>query len=186
MCPQVKGQKKVQKSQQGKAKVDKQEVEIRRRMTVAALAQAMNKDFGKRRSVRPETENLKEQTNVSVKPSLSTKASFTSLDMASFPMFVALNQCVNQLCVLRSIRSRVGSSPQHAGGSGLFGTRLCSGGAVDQRGRDPIRDEVQMGPTERDQREREQRRPQEVRFHLKVPLLHWSALKQHRVAFGAL
>ncbi|XP_075996718.1 translation initiation factor IF-2, mitochondrial [Genypterus blacodes] len=42
---QVKGQKKVQKIQQGKAKADKQEVEIRRRMTVGALAQAMNKDF---------------------------------------------------------------------------------------------------------------------------------------------
>lgn len=29
-----------------KAKLDKQEVEIRQGMTVAALAQAMNKDFG--------------------------------------------------------------------------------------------------------------------------------------------
>lgn len=43
---QVKGQK-VQKSQKTKAKVDKQEVEIRQRMTAAVLAQAMNKDFGK-------------------------------------------------------------------------------------------------------------------------------------------
>ncbi|KAE8299908.1 Translation initiation factor IF-2, mitochondrial [Larimichthys crocea] len=38
---QVKGQK----SQKVKAKVDKQEVEIRQRMTVASLAEAMNKDF---------------------------------------------------------------------------------------------------------------------------------------------
>ncbi len=42
---QVKGQKRDQKV---KAKVDKQEVEIRQRMTVAALAEAMNKDFGKK------------------------------------------------------------------------------------------------------------------------------------------
>ncbi|KAF7646977.1 hypothetical protein LDENG_00179420 [Lucifuga dentata] len=42
---QVKSQKKVQKTKQVKPKVDKQEVEIRQRMTVAALAQAMNKDF---------------------------------------------------------------------------------------------------------------------------------------------
>ncbi|KAM4604086.1 translation initiation factor IF-2, mitochondrial [Polymixia lowei] len=43
---QVKGHKKVQKkSQNVKAKVDKQEVEICQRMTVSALAQAMNKDF---------------------------------------------------------------------------------------------------------------------------------------------
>lgn len=41
---QVKGQKKDQKSKV-KAKVDKQEVEIRQRMTVEALAHAMNKDF---------------------------------------------------------------------------------------------------------------------------------------------
>ncbi|XP_044045724.1 translation initiation factor IF-2, mitochondrial isoform X1 [Siniperca chuatsi] len=39
---QVKGQKKEPKV---KAKVDKQEVEIKQRMTVAALAEAMNKDF---------------------------------------------------------------------------------------------------------------------------------------------
>lgn len=32
--------------QKVKAKVDKQEVEIRHGMTVAALAEAMNKDFG--------------------------------------------------------------------------------------------------------------------------------------------
>lgn len=46
---QVKGQRntqKVQKVQKAKAKQDKQEVEIRLGMTVAALAQAMNKDFG--------------------------------------------------------------------------------------------------------------------------------------------
>lgn len=49
---QVKGQRntqkvqKVQKVQKAKAKQDKQEVEIRQGMTVAALAQAMNKDFG--------------------------------------------------------------------------------------------------------------------------------------------
>lgn len=42
---QVKGQKKDQKNQKVKAKVDKQEVEIRQRMTVASLAEAMNKDF---------------------------------------------------------------------------------------------------------------------------------------------
>lgn len=42
---QVKGQKNDQKNQKVKAKVDKQEVEIRQRMTVASLAQAMNKDF---------------------------------------------------------------------------------------------------------------------------------------------
>lgn len=41
---QVKGQKKDQKSKV-KPKVDKQEVEIRQRMTVEALAHAMNKDF---------------------------------------------------------------------------------------------------------------------------------------------
>ncbi|XP_037620161.1 translation initiation factor IF-2, mitochondrial isoform X2 [Sebastes umbrosus] len=42
---QVKGQRKDQKNQKVKAKVDKQEVEIRQSMTVAALAEAMNKDF---------------------------------------------------------------------------------------------------------------------------------------------
>ncbi|KAL7403666.1 hypothetical protein ABVT39_003474 [Epinephelus coioides] len=42
---QVKGQRKDQKHLKVKAKVDKQEVEIRQRMTVAALAEAMNKDF---------------------------------------------------------------------------------------------------------------------------------------------
>lgn len=42
MCEQVKGQKKNQK--------DKQEVEIRQRMTVAVLAAAMNKDFGKKQN----------------------------------------------------------------------------------------------------------------------------------------
>ncbi|CAK6982844.1 LOW QUALITY PROTEIN: translation initiation factor IF-2%2C mitochondrial [Scomber scombrus] len=41
---QVKGQRKDQKSK-GKPKEDKQEVEIRQRMTVQALAHAMNKDF---------------------------------------------------------------------------------------------------------------------------------------------
>lgn len=41
----VKGQSKTQKVQKVKAKLDKQEVEIRQGMTVAALAQAMNKDF---------------------------------------------------------------------------------------------------------------------------------------------
>lgn len=47
MClSQVKGQSKTQKVQKVKAKLDKQEVEIRQGMTVAALAQAMNKDFG--------------------------------------------------------------------------------------------------------------------------------------------
>ncbi|XP_078127516.1 translation initiation factor IF-2, mitochondrial isoform X1 [Sander vitreus] len=40
---QVKGQRKDQKNQ--KVKADKQEVEIRQKMTVAALAAAMNKDF---------------------------------------------------------------------------------------------------------------------------------------------
>lgn len=43
---QVKGQSKTQKVQKAKAKLDKMEVEIRQGMTVAALAQAMNKDFG--------------------------------------------------------------------------------------------------------------------------------------------
>lgn len=43
---QVRGQNKTQKVQKVKAKVDKQEVEIRQGMTVAALAEAMNKDFG--------------------------------------------------------------------------------------------------------------------------------------------
>ncbi|XP_054460492.1 translation initiation factor IF-2, mitochondrial [Anoplopoma fimbria] len=42
---QVKGQRKDQKNQKVKVKVDKQEVEIRQRMTVASLAEAMNKDF---------------------------------------------------------------------------------------------------------------------------------------------
>ncbi|XP_049899419.1 translation initiation factor IF-2, mitochondrial [Epinephelus moara] len=42
---QVKGQRKDQKHLKVKTKVDKQEVEIRQRMTVAALAEAMNKDF---------------------------------------------------------------------------------------------------------------------------------------------
>lgn len=42
---QVKGQRKDQKNLKVKAKVDKQEVEIRQRMTAAALAAAMNKDF---------------------------------------------------------------------------------------------------------------------------------------------
>ncbi|XP_070842782.1 translation initiation factor IF-2, mitochondrial [Chaetodon trifascialis] len=41
----VKGQRKDQKNQKVKVKVDKQEVEIRQRMTVASLAEAMNKDF---------------------------------------------------------------------------------------------------------------------------------------------
>lgn len=48
MCLQVKGQRKDQKHLKVKAKVDKQEVEIRQKMTVAALAEAMNKDFGKK------------------------------------------------------------------------------------------------------------------------------------------
>lgn len=47
MCRQVRGQKKDQKSQKVQAKVDKQEVEIRQRMTAASLAEAMNKDFGR-------------------------------------------------------------------------------------------------------------------------------------------
>lgn len=47
VCVQVKGQRKETKIQKIKVKVDKQEVEIRQRMTAAALAQAMNKDFGK-------------------------------------------------------------------------------------------------------------------------------------------
>ncbi|XP_026179641.1 translation initiation factor IF-2, mitochondrial isoform X1 [Mastacembelus armatus] len=42
---QVRGLKKDQKNQKVKPKVEKQEVEIRQRMTVAALADAMNKDF---------------------------------------------------------------------------------------------------------------------------------------------
>lgn len=42
---QVSGQNKSQKVPKVKAKVDKQEVEIRQGMTVAALAEAMNKDF---------------------------------------------------------------------------------------------------------------------------------------------
>lgn len=52
-CLQVKVQKKDQKV---KAKVEKQEVEIRKRMTVAALAEAMNKDFGKK---DPQRERIK-------------------------------------------------------------------------------------------------------------------------------
>lgn len=43
-CTQVKGQKRDRKV---KAREDKQEVKIRQRMTAAALAEAMNKDFGK-------------------------------------------------------------------------------------------------------------------------------------------
>lgn len=43
---QVKGQSKTQKIHKAKAKLEKQEVEIRQGMTVAALAQAMNRDFG--------------------------------------------------------------------------------------------------------------------------------------------
>nr|XP_020516161.1 translation initiation factor IF-2, mitochondrial [Labrus bergylta] len=42
---QVKGYKKEKKTQKVKSKEDKQEVEIRQTMTVAALAKAMNKDF---------------------------------------------------------------------------------------------------------------------------------------------
>ncbi|KAL6111245.1 mtif2 [Pungitius sinensis] len=42
---QVKGQKKDPKNQKVKVKVDKQEVEIKQNMTVASLAEAMNKDF---------------------------------------------------------------------------------------------------------------------------------------------
>uniref|UniRef100_A0A3Q2P113 Uncharacterized protein n=1 Tax=Fundulus heteroclitus TaxID=8078 RepID=A0A3Q2P113_FUNHE len=42
---QFKGQRKEQKKQNPKPKVDKQEVEIRRGMTVEALAAAMDKDF---------------------------------------------------------------------------------------------------------------------------------------------
>jgi hypothetical protein len=45
MCFQVKGQKKGH--QKVKVNADKQEVEIRKRMTVAELARAMNKDAGK-------------------------------------------------------------------------------------------------------------------------------------------
>uniref|UniRef100_A0A3Q3N2K6 Translation initiation factor IF-2, mitochondrial n=1 Tax=Mastacembelus armatus TaxID=205130 RepID=A0A3Q3N2K6_9TELE len=45
LCVQVRGLKKDQKNQKVKPKVEKQEVEIRQRMTVAALADAMNKDF---------------------------------------------------------------------------------------------------------------------------------------------
>lgn len=44
---QVKGQRKDQKNQNLKPKVEKQEVEIRQGMTAAALAAAMNRDFGK-------------------------------------------------------------------------------------------------------------------------------------------
>lgn len=44
---QVKGQKKSQKE---KPKTDKQEVEIRQRMTAAALAEAMNRDFGEKQN----------------------------------------------------------------------------------------------------------------------------------------
>lgn len=43
---QVKGQSKNQKLQKQKAHHEKQEVEIRKGMTVSALAKAMNKDFG--------------------------------------------------------------------------------------------------------------------------------------------
>uniref|UniRef100_A0A1A8NBN8 Translation initiation factor IF-2, mitochondrial n=1 Tax=Nothobranchius rachovii TaxID=451742 RepID=A0A1A8NBN8_9TELE len=42
---QVKGQRRDQKKQNVKSKAEKQEVEIRRGMTVAALSTAMNKDF---------------------------------------------------------------------------------------------------------------------------------------------
>ena len=45
ICFQVKGQKKGH--QKVKVNADKQEVEIRKRMTVAELARAMNKDAGK-------------------------------------------------------------------------------------------------------------------------------------------
>lgn len=43
---QVKGLSQTQKLHREKAKRERQEVEIRRGMTVAALARAMNKDFG--------------------------------------------------------------------------------------------------------------------------------------------
>ena len=49
MCLQVKGQKKEQKNPKVKPKADKQEVEISQRMTVAALAEAMNRDCGENR-----------------------------------------------------------------------------------------------------------------------------------------
>lgn len=45
---QVKGHKKDHKDKKVQVKVDKQEVKIRQTMTVASLAEAMNKDFGKK------------------------------------------------------------------------------------------------------------------------------------------
>lgn len=127
MCRQVRGQKKDQKV---RAKVDKQEVEIRQRMTAASLAEAMNKDFG-RTSPRRGGDVLRRSPLINV-------------------------------CLVRS-RSRVGGSDEHLGGSGLPGAGLGPGGPVDQGGGDAIRDEVQMGQTERDPGKTQQRRPLQVR-----------------------
>lgn len=52
LCLQDRGQVKGQKKPKVKANVDKQEVEIRQGMTVAALAEAMNKDFGTNRDIQ--------------------------------------------------------------------------------------------------------------------------------------
>lgn len=46
MFQQVRGQKKDHRVKKVSAKVDKQEVEIHQRMTVASLAKAMNRDTG--------------------------------------------------------------------------------------------------------------------------------------------
>lgn len=46
MFQQVRGQRKDPKVKKAKAKVDKQEVQIYKRMTVASLAEAMSRDTG--------------------------------------------------------------------------------------------------------------------------------------------
>lgn len=73
---QVKGQKKTQKE---KPKVDKQEVEIRQRMTVVALAQAMNKDFGKKLDETLRLSKIRFYCVFILRPSHSAEGFFVSV-----------------------------------------------------------------------------------------------------------
>lgn len=98
-------------------------------MTVAALAEAMNKDFGMKVGGR-----------------------------AAAVIDVQLNKIV-----LLRFRSCVGGAAQHLGGPGFSGAGLSPGRAVDQRGGEAVRDEVQVGQTEQEQRETQQRCSAEVR-----------------------